>query len=609
MMPPPPPPLPPHPSPLPSARSNDLPNIAPESKALLLNSELLAVNQDVTFASSFNVTDDKTYCKNLAGGAIALAGIHQTSLGPPTNISLSPGPTAASSRWSTCLLPSHAGVTAWAFRDVLRGLDLAAGASVSCLAAQPGACLVVATPLPPAPAAAAPRRALPFPLFGANMGAATVIKHPEPLPAFLSALPSLGLSTIRFPSGTYGNWFNWSSGQMLPPYAPAASPTTLGDLAAMLRAAGGARPIFMLNMLTMDLPSQLALLRAARAAGLDTSLVELGNEFYLSHNAAYAKAFPDGGAYGRAVNQWVAAIRAEFPATSIGVVTTASDGGGGSPAWNAALLRALAPGVRGLYATMHEYHPSGLACAGCALTPALAAAMVNHTASIASRMAAAVAALPPAAFEGVWVTEWSFDANNNAPEKEARAYGTWAEGLFCAAMALRFAAIERVALMDKHALVGDAAAGALFSGAADFNVPGSPNRTLPTTPWTRTASGWALGLLGEAAAGATSAAAVQLGGGAGVGAAFFAPGGGGGGAAAAAARGALLNGGAEPLPVSADVLAAAALGGCTDAKTLSADPVQGINNQGAGAVAVAHAPVARSGIALTLPPWSITLLS
>ena len=72
---------------------------------------------------------------------------------------------------------------------------------------------------------------------------------------------------------------------------------------------------------------------------------------------------------------------------------------------------------------------------------------------------------------------------------------------------------------------------------------------------------------------------------------------------------ALLNGGAEPLPVSVDALAAAALGGCTDAKTLSADPVQGINNQGAGAVAVAHAPVARSGIALTLPPWSITLLS
>ena len=131
----------------PMVMSNDLPNIAPESKALLLNSELLAVNQDVAFPASFNTTDDHTYCKNLRGGAIALAGIHQTSLGPPTNITLSPAPTAASSRLSNCLQPAHAGVATWAFRDVLRGLDLAPGASIDCLAAQPGSCLVVATPL------------------------------------------------------------------------------------------------------------------------------------------------------------------------------------------------------------------------------------------------------------------------------------------------------------------------------------------------------------------------------------------------------------------------------------------------------------------------------
>lgn len=582
----------------PMIMSNDLPNIAPESKALLLNSELLAVNQDVTFPASFNVTDDHTYCKNMAGGAIALAGIHQTSLGPPTNITLSPNRTASSSRLSTCLLPSHAGVTAWKFRDVLRNLDLAPGSSVECLAAQPGSCLVVATPLP-RQRPAAPRRALPFPFFGANMGAAMVVKHPEPLPAFVGALSDLGLSTIRFPSGTYGNWYNWSSGEMLPPYAPTAAPTTLADLAAMLKAAGpGTRPIFMLNMLTMDVSSQLAMLRAARAMGLDTSLVELGNEFYLQHNPAYAKVYPTGAVYGRAVNAWVTAIRAEFPASSIAIITTASAGGGGS-AWNTDLFSALAPGLENLYATMHEYHPSGLSCAGCPLTPARAAAMVNHTAVIAAQMAAAVAALPPSV-AGVWVTEWSLDANGNATQKEALVYGTWAEGLFCAALALRYVAIERVVLMDKHALIGDATAGQLFSGADDFNVPGTPNKSLPTTPWTRTASGWSLGLLGDAAVGATTAAPVALGG-AGAGAAFFLPGG--------AARGALLNGGAAPLQVAADALAAAGLGACTTAKSLSADPTKGINNEGAGAVAVETAPVASSGVAVTLPPWSVTLLS
>merc|ERR1712166_1021924 len=100
-----------------------------------------------TFPGSFNLTDSKTYCKNLAGNVIALAGLHQTSLGPPTNITLSPGNTSTSSRLSNCLLPVHAGVTSWKFRDVVKGVDLAAGSSVDCLAAQPGVCLITATPV------------------------------------------------------------------------------------------------------------------------------------------------------------------------------------------------------------------------------------------------------------------------------------------------------------------------------------------------------------------------------------------------------------------------------------------------------------------------------
>jgi hypothetical protein len=131
----------------PLVMSNDLPNILPESKALLLNREIIAINQDTTSPGSFNVTDEKTYCKNLANNAIALAGIHQTSLGPPQNITLSPNSTAASSRLSNCLLPAHASVTQWAFRDVIKHIDLPNGQSVDCLSAQPGVCLITATPI------------------------------------------------------------------------------------------------------------------------------------------------------------------------------------------------------------------------------------------------------------------------------------------------------------------------------------------------------------------------------------------------------------------------------------------------------------------------------
>ena len=136
----------------PLVMSNDLPNIAPEAKALLLNAEIIAINQDVTHPGSFNVTGDHTYCKNLANNVIALAGLHQTSLGPPTNITLSPTTTATSSKLSNCLLPAHKSVTKWSFRDVINGVDLdtqgnADGSVVNCMASQPGVCLLTATPV------------------------------------------------------------------------------------------------------------------------------------------------------------------------------------------------------------------------------------------------------------------------------------------------------------------------------------------------------------------------------------------------------------------------------------------------------------------------------
>jgi len=129
--------------------SNSLRDIPEESKALLLNTEIIAINQDTSNPGTFNVTDDHTYCKNLAGGKIALAGIHQTSLGPPTLIVLSPNATDRSSRLSNCLLPIHAGVKEWTFRDNIMRLDMPSsnGTYVECLAGQPGVCLVTATPV------------------------------------------------------------------------------------------------------------------------------------------------------------------------------------------------------------------------------------------------------------------------------------------------------------------------------------------------------------------------------------------------------------------------------------------------------------------------------
>jgi len=44
----------------------------------------------------------------------------------------------------------------------------------------------------------------------------------------------------------------------------------------------------------------------------------------------------------------------------------------------------------------------------------------------------------------VWITEWSLNVNGNYSAMEPRAYGTWAEGLFCAELALLFLGGTRI---------------------------------------------------------------------------------------------------------------------------------------------------------------------
>jgi hypothetical protein len=102
-----------------------------------------------------------------------------------------------------------------------------------------------------------------------------LIDHPWANATFLGALPGLALGTMRYPSGTYGNYFNWTCGCTEAPDTTPFNSSTLADFAVALAAAGNPRPIWMLNMLTADLASQLALLHAASAMGLDVGLIEV----------------------------------------------------------------------------------------------------------------------------------------------------------------------------------------------------------------------------------------------------------------------------------------------------------------------------------------------
>jgi len=266
----------------------------------------------------------------------------------------------------------------------------------------------------------------------------------------------------------------------------------------------------MLNMLTDSLENQIKMLHSAARVGLfnttETVLLELGNEFYFG---SYSSFFKDGGVYGALCAQWMDSITLEFPRAAFAVVTSPSFGSSGQRilSWDDQVFTSLKG--RRFAVSMHEYHDSGLGCAGCPLTRARATAMLTAPAGIASKLATTVSKLP-AAVTDVWVTEWSLNMNKDAVSKEAAVFGSWASGIFTAATALLYACIPRVTMIGKHALLGDVSAGAIFGGSDGFNVVNSVDPSLPSLPWTPTASGWALGILANASFSARSLAPLSL---------------------------------------------------------------------------------------------------
>ena len=129
----------------------------------------------------------------------------------------------------------------------------------------------------------------------------------------------------------------------------------LNELQIAIRATG-AIPIYVLNMLTSDLNTQLEMLSTAQSMGLPVQFVELGNEFYLRNPDDYVTKFPTGADYGKMATSWIRAIRARFPNVKItavgGVPTDQSTTDSRKANWNQELLQNL-EGADAL--TQHPY--------------------------------------------------------------------------------------------------------------------------------------------------------------------------------------------------------------------------------------------------------------
>jgi hypothetical protein len=114
-------------------------------------------------------------------------------------------------------------------------------------------------------------------------------------PEVVKVATQLKPGTLRSPGGTVANYWDWQTGWFVPgaPFNSPRSPYGLPELQIAVQTTA-AKPVYVLNMLTSHLDSQLNMLRTAKQMGLPVNFVELGNEFYLSSPEDYKKKVSDG---------------------------------------------------------------------------------------------------------------------------------------------------------------------------------------------------------------------------------------------------------------------------------------------------------------------------
>jgi hypothetical protein len=353
-------------------------------------------------------------------------------------------------------------------------------------------------------------RAISPTLFGLNgvdtTGPAWSNKH---LQAALAEF--FGPGVLRYPGGTAANYWSWRAGWFQPGSKwPAEPPQPVDDRISVfthaLQAAADT-PVYVLNPVTYNgkigsnvnnaamLNSQLQFLHAAAAAGWPVTMVELGNELYLTgatnsgpHHTDYQQRFPTAADYAKQMNPWIAAIHKAFPGAQVAAVAADSNDlpqiNQRRVTWNADIL----PILKGENALIiHE----NLRVTDPAETPdSLLAFPYTHLQKLKAHELKLFRSdkLP------VWVT--AFGMTDLTPHHVFD--GTWMQGLFVGEQALQFLTIPAVKNLQLNSSVGKAKA-AIFDGPDAFGKGGPP-----TVPFALTAAGTTVSAIQTALHGAAT---------------------------------------------------------------------------------------------------------
>ncbi len=132
----------------------------------------------------------------------------------------------------------------------------------------------------------------------------------------LKTIARLNPKIIRYPGGTVSKSWDWQKGTS----SKGGQVHPLKDLATLVKYTK-AEVTFVLNIIHRSLEDQINMLKTARSLGIPIKFIEMGNEHYLKseRHRDNVIAFPTAKEYAERVNQWVPALRKEFPGAKIGV--------------------------------------------------------------------------------------------------------------------------------------------------------------------------------------------------------------------------------------------------------------------------------------------------
>ena len=289
----------------------------------------------------------------------------------------------------------------------------------------------------------------------------------------------------------------------------------LADFAKALKLTD-AKPVFVLNMSTSDLESQLEMLHRAKEIGLEIEHIELGNELYINIRDN-RDVFPQPQDYAEEARKWISAIEQDFPTAKIGlvgVVPTTSK----PPrvrTWNQSLIPQTLAKADAV--VLHIYGNSGLGNEDTQL-PTYPFFTPEDTKTILGqpfvewqevRSSPQFAVLPQD--KQIWITEYNLFENifgQKNKGKQPKVAGSWSHGLYAITMSLLFLSDSRVEFICNHQLIGS------FYFASILAEPGNfvdPVTKLPLAqPHTLSATGEALSVFGDALEGMDRAVAIAF---------------------------------------------------------------------------------------------------